>query len=107
MNIGEMFDPNACNIAGKKNTAYAWTWDEYKKQKESLWDKLVLVDMIKHPVLDSVSISEEMFADTYPDGTIFALYCHSGWSSGYLQMKITPQLPQYTFVNILGGIGAL
>ncbi|MCB9807393.1 hypothetical protein H6768_06010 [Candidatus Peribacteria bacterium] len=78
MSIRDLFNPNSCNIAGKKNTSQAWTWDEYQEQKKTLGDKLVLVDMIGHPVFDSVSISDEMFSGVYPDGTIFALYCHSG-----------------------------
>lgn len=56
----------------------AWTWHEYKEQKKILGDKLVLVDMIDHPILDSVLISEELFSGKYPEGTIFAFYCHSG-----------------------------
>lgn len=57
--------------------------------------------MIGHPVDGSTPISEEMFSGrAYPDGTIFALYCHSGGSSGYLQMQLVPKMSQYTFVNI-------
>lgn len=56
--------------------------------------------MIRHPILDSVPISDEMFAGAYPEGTTFALYCHSGGSSGYLQMQLAPKMRQFTFINM-------
>jgi hypothetical protein len=34
--------------------------------------------MINHPVKNSVIISDKLFSGIYPEGTIFALYCHSG-----------------------------
>jgi hypothetical protein len=67
--------------------------------------RVVLVDMINHPVEWSVPISNEMFSgNLYPAWTYFCLYCHSGWSSGYVQMQIKPKLPHYTIINIDGGI---
>ena len=103
MDINGMYDPNACSIFG--GGAESWTWDEYFKKKEELGDKVVLVDMINHPVEDAVPISNEIFAGKYPKGTYFVLYCHSGGSSGYLQKQIAPQLPDYKIVNLAGGIG--
>jgi hypothetical protein len=44
------------------------------------------------------------FGNQYPEGTYFCLYCHSGWSSGYVQMQLKAQIPQYTIINIDGGI---
>lgn len=106
MSISDLYDKNACSIAGHSNQLMAWNWNKYKKEKQELWNKLVLVDMIDQPVLDSVPISDEMFTGKYPEGTLFALYCHSGWSSGYLQMKLSQRMPQYTFINIRWGISA-
>jgi hypothetical protein len=38
--------------------------------------------MIGHPIDGSVQISNELFAPgNKPEGTVFALYCHSGGSS--------------------------
>ena len=106
--ITDSYDPNACMIGWRNNGLESWTWDEYEKQKEILWDKLVLVDMIGHPVKDSVQISNELFAPgNKPEWTVFALYCHSGGSSWYIQTQLAPQLPMYKFVNIAGGIMAL
>ena len=102
-----MFNPNACNIFGRNNGLESWTWAEYRKKKTEIWEKLVLVDMIGHPVEWSVLASDELFDGRYPAGTIFALYCHSGWSSGYLQMQLTPVLTQFVFVNIQWWILAL
>jgi len=78
MAISDLYDKNACNIFGRNNEAMAWTWHQYKENKKELGEKLVLVDMIDHPILDSVAISEELFSGKYPEGTLFALYCHSG-----------------------------
>lgn len=102
-----MYDPNACSIFGRNNGLESRTWEEYKKKKTELWDTLVLVDMIGHPVEGSVIASDELFDGRYQNGTIFALYCHSWWSSGYLQMQLAPILTQYTFVNIKWWILAL
>ena len=96
----DLFDKNACNIFGRNNGLESWTWDEYHAKKTELGDRLVLVDMIGHPVEGSVSISERMFEGAYPDGTVFALYCHSGGTSGYFQMRMAPEKPQYAFVNV-------
>jgi hypothetical protein len=72
---------------------------------ESKWVRVVLVDMINHPVEDAIPASNEIFTENkYPAWTYFCLYCHSGWSSGYVQMQLKPQLPQYTIINIDGGI---
>lgn len=40
----------------------SWTWQEYEEKKRQLGDKVVLVDMIGHPVEGSEPISEEMFS---------------------------------------------
>jgi len=103
MDINNMYDPNACSIFG--GGATSWTWDEYFKKKELLGDKVILVDMINHPVEGSVKISNKLFAENHPKGTYFVLYCHSGGSSGFVQKQLTPQLPDYHFVNLMGGIG--
>lgn len=66
----------------------------------------MLVDMIWHPLPWSVAISDKLFSWTYPDWTVFALYCHSGWSSSYVQLQLTWQLPNYKFVNMRWGIMA-
>jgi len=106
--IVESYDPNACNIAGFNNGLESWTWEQYKTQKEKFGDQIVLVDMINHPVEGSVPITNELFAPwNKPDWTVFALYCHSGGSSWYVQMQLAPQLPMYKFVNISGGIMSL
>ncbi|MDD2487788.1 MAG: hypothetical protein PHS92_05480 [Candidatus Gracilibacteria bacterium] len=107
MQISDMFSKDACSIFGRNNGLESWNWDEYEIRKKELGDGIVLVDMIGHPVKGSVEISDRMFSGIYPDGTIFALYCHSGGSSGYLQMQLSPKLPQYVFVNIKGGIMSL
>ena len=107
MSVFDLFSPQACDIRGKKSTD-RWTWREYFDQKkvlESQGINVVLVDMINHPVEGSVPISNELFfGNQYPDGTYFVLYCHSGGSSGYVQMQLKPQLPQYTIINMDGGI---
>ncbi|MDD5769666.1 MAG: hypothetical protein PHE25_01755 [Candidatus Gracilibacteria bacterium] len=107
MGINDMYDANACSIFGRGNGLESWTWKEYKQKKDELGDKIVLVDMIGHPLEGSIEASDELFDGRYPKGTIFALYCHSGGSSGYLQKQLTPIMPQYVFINIKGGILAL
>lgn len=102
--IFDMFDSNACSIQGRNNWLEAWTWDKYEEKKKELWEKVVLVDMINHPVAGSVVISDKLFSGIYPEGTIFALYCHSGWSSWYLQKQLAPAMSIYQFVNIRWGI---
>lgn len=106
MRVADMYDPNACNISGRNNGLESWTWDEVRAKKSELGDSLVLVDMIRHPVPGSVPISEELFSSK-PAGTVFALYCHSGGSSGYLQAQLAPLFPQYRIVNVRGGVLAL
>ena len=107
MDVSSLYSPDACDIRGKQSTD-KWTRTEYfknKKKLESEWIRVVLVDMINHPIEGAVPISNEMFSgNIYPKGTYFCLYCHSGWSSGYVQMQLKPQLPQYTIINIDGGI---
>lgn len=101
-----MFDPNACSIRG--SGAISWNWETYFKNRKNLEAQgktVVLVDMIGHPVEGSTPISNELFGGKYSDGTYFVLYCHSGGSSGYLQKQLSPQFPQYVFVNLAGGIG--
>jgi len=102
--ISDMFKQNACNISGRNNGLESWTWEEYEKKKEDLGEKLILVDMIGHPLKWSVAISDKIFSWMYPAWTIFALYCHSGWSSGYLQMQLAPKMANYSFINIKWGI---
>jgi len=103
--IVESYDPNACNISGMNNGMESWSWEQYRTQKEKFGDQIVLVDMINHPVEDSVTITNELFdPSNKPAGTVFCLYCHSGGSSWYVQMQLTPQLPMYKFVNISGWI---
>jgi rhodanese-related sulfurtransferase len=78
-----------------------------KKELEEQWIQVVLVDMIWHSVEWALPISNEMFTSgKYPKDTYFVLYCHSGWSSGYVQKQLKPQLPQYNFVNMDWGIMA-
>lgn len=108
IDVHELYNPNACDsrwMQSKK--ARTWTeYFDYKKQLESDGIQVILVDMIWYPVEHAVPISNELFfSNTYPKGTYFAFYCHSGWSSGYVQMQLTPLLPQYNFINIAGGIG--
>jgi len=107
MSVNDLYDSGACNIMWRNNWLESWTWEQYDIKKTELLDKLVLVDMIGHSMKDSVVISDELFSWAYPDGTVFALYCHSGWSSWYLQMQLTPMMPQYIFVNIIGWILSL
>ncbi|EKE26381.1 MAG: hypothetical protein ACD_4C00308G0009 [uncultured bacterium (gcode 4)] len=102
--IFDMFDKNACSINWRNNWLESWSWIEFKEKKKDLWDKLILVDMIWHPMDWSVPISDKLFSWIYPDWTIFALYCHSWWSSWYLQMQLAPKLPQFVFINIKWGI---
>ena len=103
-----MFNPNACSIGGRDG-ATSWNWEQYfenSKKLQSEGKNVVLVDMIHQPVEGSVPISNEIFnTSVHPEGTYFVLYCHSGGSSGMLQKQLTPQLPEYTFVNLVGGIG--
>jgi len=109
MDVNELFQKNACNIWARDKVKKKWSWDEYFEQKKKLeaeGKKVVLVDMINQPIEDSIPISNEIFFDwRYPDGTTFCLYCHSGWASAYVQTQLEPQLPQYNFVNMVGGSG--
>jgi hypothetical protein len=103
--ITESYNKNACSIWWMNNWLESWTWKEYRKQKEKFWDQIILVDMINHPLPNSVTITNELFdSSNKPAWTVFALYCHSWWSSWYIQMQLTPQLPMYKFVNIKGWI---
>lgn len=106
MGILDMFSKDACSLGGQDSLK--WTWhDYYKKRKEleSEGHKVILVDMINSPVAGSVPISNELFEEEQPDGTYFALYCHSGGTSGFMQKKLKGMFPNYNFVNIMGGIG--
>lgn len=107
MDIFNMFSKNTCSLdsAGSEQ----WTWKEYYNKKKELELKnlqVILIDMIDHPVMDSVPISNQIFQNCYPDGTYFVLYCHSGRTSGSMQKKLTAKLPQYKFINMAGGIDA-
>lgn len=105
--VNDMYDANACSIHWRWNWMESWDWKTYEIKKAELLEKLVLVDMINYPIKWSVTISDELFDWSYVEWTVFALYCHSGWSSWYLQSQIAPQLPQYKFVNITGWILSL
>ncbi len=103
MNVFDLFDPNACDIRGRNSDTR--TWEEYfhnKKELTKKWVEIVLVDMISHPIENSVTISNEIFFDDiYPKNTVFCLYCHSGGSSWYVQMQLKQQLgDKYTFINM-------
>ncbi|HLD21648.1 MAG TPA: hypothetical protein VJB65_02005 [Patescibacteria group bacterium] len=107
MDIFSFFTKNSCSIEGKNSVV--WTWQEFETKKaemEKEGKQVILVDMIADPIPGSVPISNELFQNKYPDGTVFALYCHSGGTSGMMQKKLTPLFPQYTFINMKGGIGA-
>jgi rhodanese-related sulfurtransferase len=104
MNIFDHFNPNACDISGIKESK-SWTWKEYFIQKEKNPDNIILVDMISNPVKGSTPISNEIFEKS-KKGTIFVLYCHSGASSGMLQKKLTHIFPEYSFINLAGGISS-
>lgn len=106
MDIHSLFNPNACSLNGKDSLK--WSWSEFHQHRHELERQgiqVYLVDMIHHPVQGSTPISNELFESAHPDGTYFALYCHSGGSSGALQKQLAQMFPQYHIVNIAGGIG--
>lgn len=109
MNIFEYFSPNECNPLWRNNGLESWDKTKFLEKKKELWsEKVVLVDMINHPIEweNCVPISNEIFESwEYPDWTVFVLYCHSWWSSWYVQKQLTPKFPQYKFVNLAWGIG--
>jgi len=103
MDIFELFDPNTCDIRWAWSDT--WTWNDYFHNKQEFskkWINIVLVDMINHPIEDSIPISNEIFFDNiYPKNTVFCLYCHSWWSSWYIQKQLKKQLSdQYVFLNM-------
>lgn len=98
--INEMYDKNACMLGGMWKWLETWSWQDYKDNKIKLWEKLVLIDMIGQPVMDAIPANDDILSWKYPEWTIFALYCHSGWSSSYMQMQLQPNFPQYKFINI-------
>jgi len=100
MNILDMFSKEACSLDG--GGSIGWSWTEYFEKKKEMGDSRVLVDMIGQPVKGSIPISNE----SHPKRICFVLYCHPSGSSGVLQKHLSPQFPHYTFVNLLGGIGA-
>lgn len=107
MDILKLFNKKTCSIQG--GGSEKWSWVEYYQKRKELEKQsipVVLVDMIDHPVENSVPISNELFDNKYPDGTYFVLYCHSGGNSGYLQKQLSPKFPQYHIINMAGGIGA-
>lgn len=57
-----MFAKDACNIFGRNNGLESWTWEEYQSKKQELGDMLVLVDMIRHPINGSVTLSDHLFS---------------------------------------------
>jgi hypothetical protein len=69
MDISSLYSPDACDIRGKKSTD-KWTWKGYfenKKALESQGIRVVLVDMINHPVEDAIPASNEIFTgNRYP-----------------------------------------
>lgn len=107
MDVFDLYDKNSCDMRGKIGSE-SRTWTQYFQYKEMLekeGTQVVLVDMIDHPVEGAVPISNELFFDkTYPEGTYFVLYCHSGGSSGWVQQQLKPQLPEYFFINLEWGI---
>ena len=107
MDVFDLFSPEACDIRGKANKEKR-TRHEYfenKKELEKQGIKVVLVDMINHPVENAIPISNDIFfGNKYPKWTVFVLYCHSGGSSGYVQMQLKGQVPQYHIINLDGGI---
>lgn len=107
MDVFNLFSREACDIRGKQNKEKR-TRHEYfenKKTFEAQWVEVVLVDMINHPVEWAIPISNEIFfGNRYPKGTYICLYCHSGGSSGYVQMQLKWQVPDYNIINIDGGI---
>lgn len=104
MDIENMFPKNSCSLGGAGSVG--WTWDEYFEKKKKLGKRIILVDMIGQPVEGSTPLSNALLEKEYPEGTYFVLYCHSGGTSGALQKRLSPKYSQYTFVNLLGGIGA-
>lgn len=70
MDVSSLYSPDACDIRGKKSTD-KWTRTEYfenKKYLEAKGVRVVLVDMIHHPIEDSVTISNDMFSgNRYPE----------------------------------------
>lgn len=104
MDVENMFPKNTCSLDGAG--AISWTWAEYFKKKKDLGDSAILVDMIGQPVPGSTPLSNALFEKEYPKDTYFVLYCHSGANSGALQKRISPKYPEYTFINLKGGIGA-
>jgi len=112
MNIFEYFSPDTCNPMWRNNGLESWSKQEVIDKIDKInkiWDgKLVLVDMINYPIpeYNSVPISNEMFEGwSYPEWTIFVLYCHSWGSSWYVQKQLAPKFPKYKFVNLAWGIG--
>ncbi|AHB41468.1 TPA: hypothetical protein DIC40_05640 [Patescibacteria group bacterium] len=107
MDVFKIFSQDACDIRGKqaKDKRTRTEYFENRKALEANGIKVILVDMINHPIEDAIAISNELFfEEQHPEGTVFALYCHSGGSSGYVQMQLKPMLPQYNIINIDGGI---
>jgi hypothetical protein len=78
MDVFKYFDKNTCNFLGKTGSD-KWSWEEYYTNKRILEAdgvKVILVDMIDHPVEGAVPISNKLFAPgAYPKGTFFVLYC--------------------------------
>ena len=109
MDVFKLFEKDACDIRGKFGSDKR-TWQEYftnKKELESQWVQVVLVDMIGHPVDGSITISNDLFMGwTYPEGTYFILYCHSWWTSGYVQKQLKVMTPHYNVINMDWGIYA-
>ena len=69
MDISSLYSPDACDIRGKKSTDKR-TRKEYFENKKKLEEqgvRVVLVDMINHPVEDAIPASNEIFTgNTYP-----------------------------------------
>lgn len=107
MDVFNLFSKDACDIRGKqsKDRRTRTEYFENKRILKSKGIKVVLVDMINHPIEDAVPISNSLFfEEQHPEWTYFILYCHSGGSSGYVQMQLKQQLPQYNIINLDGGI---
>lgn len=107
MDVFNLFQKDACDIRGKqaKDKRTRTEYFENRKALEAEGKKVVLVDMINHPIEDAIPISNELFFNQeHPEWTYFVLYCHSGGSSGYVQMQLKPMLPQYNIINMDWGI---
>jgi hypothetical protein len=70
MDITSLYSPDACDIRGKMSKD-KWTWYEYfenRKKLEAQGVQVILVDMVNHPIEDSIPASNEIFTgNIYPE----------------------------------------